>query len=40
MKGDSDRLNVNRTIQKTGPYDTACGILAGLGDGPESVSDG
>ncbi len=23
-KGDSDRLNVNRTTQTTGPYDTAC----------------
>ncbi len=23
-KADSDRLNVNRTAQTTGPYDTAC----------------
>jgi len=24
QKGDSDRLNADRTVQTTGPYDTAC----------------
>lgn len=24
LKGDSDRLNADRTAQSTGPYDTAC----------------
>ena len=24
QKGDSDRINADRTVQTTGPYDTAC----------------